>query len=184
MFKKTENKNEMVNASILNIEDIEKDENKLNSLIKLQRIFRNKLSNKKISSIRRATSNNNTQNNINTNNNITAKEQKDSKNESDTKQINLEIPEEELTTLLKEYPPLSDGVIVSINGPIIDKSSQSIYLGEWDFTKNLKHGRGIQYWLEGSKYYGYWASGRANKKGKLIHFDGDVYEGERLNDQP
>ena len=47
MFKKTENKNEMVNVSILNIEDIEKDENKLNSLIKLQRIFRNKLSKKK-----------------------------------------------------------------------------------------------------------------------------------------
>ena len=59
MFKKTENKNEMVNASILNIEDIEKDENKLNSIIKLQRFFHNKLSNKKISSIRRVTSNNN-----------------------------------------------------------------------------------------------------------------------------
>ena len=45
--------------------------------------------------------------------------------------------EEELTTLLKELPPLSDGISVQINGPIKDDNYNSVYLGEWDFQKYL-----------------------------------------------
>ena len=65
----------------------------------------------------------------------------------------MKIREEELDNLLKEYPPLNDGVILKINGPLKDTITHSIYLGEWDFEKNVKHGRGIQYWEEGSKYF-------------------------------
>ena len=159
MFKNRENTNEMQNDNILNIENIFNDENKLNSVIKIQRFIRDKLSKKKLSKL-------NT-NNSNINNKKISKE-------NSSKEFSLEIPEEELTKLLYLYPPLTDNITVSINGPIKDASTQSIYLGEWDFKSNKKHGRGIQYWLEGSKYYGYWISGKANKKGKLIHSDGDI----------
>ena len=177
MFKNQDN-NEMKNENILNIEGIENDEDKLNSVIKIQRFIHNKLSKKKLLK-KNANSNNNSFNKKN--------ESKISSNENSNntnKDFPLEIPEEELTKLLNEYPPLNDGITVNINGPLKDASTQSIYLGEWDFQKNKKHGRGIQYWLEGSKYYGYWVGGKANKKGKLIHSDGDIYEGEWLNDQP
>ena len=159
--EKLENKVEVTNENILNIEYIQNDENKLKSIIKIQRFYRNKHSK----------------------NNLLKKKQSDSK-ESSSKNLILEIPKEELTTLMKEYPPLSDNVKVSLNGPIIDKNTKSVYLGEWDYNKNVKHGRGIQYWSEGSKYNGYWVCGKANIKGKLIHYDGDIYEGGWLDDQP
>ena len=93
----------------------------------------------------------------------------------------MEIREEELDNLLKEYLPLNDGVILKINGPLKDTIIHSIYLGEWDFEKIIKHGRGIQYWEEDSKYIRYFTSNKANIKGKLIHSDGDIYIGEWYN---
>ena len=167
-FKKEDNNNEMQNDNVLNIENISNDETKLKSVKKIQRFIRNKLGKKNFSKLNRNNSNIN----------------KNSSKENNIKDFKLEIPEEELTKLLNEYSPLTDGITVSINGPVKDIMTQSVYLGEWDFKNNKKHGRGIQYWLEGSKYYGYWISGKANKKGKLIHSDGDIYEGEWLNDQP
>ena len=92
---------------------------------------------------------------------------------------NTQIPKEELEKLFKEYPPLKDGIDVKINGPI--KDNDSIYLGEWDFSKNEKHGRGIQYFEEGTKYYGYFSQNKENIKGKLIYNNGDIYEGEFLD---
>ena len=35
----------------------------------------------------------------------------------------------------------------------------------------------MQTWADGSKYEGYWKNDKANGKGRLIHADGDVYEG-------
>jgi hypothetical protein len=32
-------------------------------------------------------------------------------------------------------------------------------------------------WIDGSRYEGYWKKDKANVRGKLIHADGDVYEG-------
>ena len=96
---------------------------------------------------------------------------------------NIQPSEEELIKLFKEYPALNDGVIVKVNGPVkIDNSAY--YFGEWDFSKNFKHGRGIQYFKSGAKYLGYFTENKANIKGKLIHEDGDIYEGEYLNDMP
>jgi hypothetical protein len=94
------------------------------------------------------------------------------------------ITEEELNKLMKEYPPLKDGVKVEINGPLMFENNNAIYFGEWDFATNKKHGRGIQLWNEGSKYYGYWIKDKASIKGKLIHFDGDIYDGEWSEDKP
>ena len=48
---------------------------------------------------------------------------------------------------------------------------------------DTRQGRGIQIWLDGSRYEGYWVNNKANGRGRLIHADGDVYEGEWLNDK-
>jgi len=32
-------------------------------------------------------------------------------------------------------------------------------------------------WPDGSRYEGYWSNDKANGQGKLVHADGDVYEG-------
>jgi hypothetical protein len=42
---------------------------------------------------------------------------------------------------------------------------------------NERHGFGIQVWPDGSKYVGYWRHDKANGKGRLIHSEGDMYEG-------
>lgn len=56
------------------------------------------------------------------------------------------------------------------------------YEGEWDEEGN-KDGRGVQYWVDGSIYEGYWADNMANGEGRLIHADGDIYEGLWVNDK-
>jgi hypothetical protein len=64
------------------------------------------------------------------------------------------------------------------------------------YLKNNRHGKGKQYWNDGSFYegrklllfiykniifiLGYWKDNMANGKGRLIHADGDVYEGNFL----
>ena len=102
---------------------------------------------------------------------------------SDNININEKISEEELIQLFKEYPALNDGIIVKVNGPIKINNSD-YYFGEWDFSKNVKHGRGIQYFENGAKYLGYFTPNEINIKGKLIFEDGDIYEGEWLNNMP
>jgi len=46
----------------------------------------------------------------------------------------------------------------------------------------MRHGRGTQQWQDGSYYEGYWRNNCANGKGRLIHADNDVYEGNWVND--
>ena len=58
----------------------------------------------------------------------------------------------------------------------------SLYTGEWigdGGTKNpwLMQGKGVRVWPDGSRYEGWWKENRANGLGRLIHADGDVYEG-------
>ena len=43
--------------------------------------------------------------------------------------------------------------------------------------KKERHGFGILIWPDGSKYVGYWKHDKANGKGRLIHSEGDIYEG-------
>ena len=40
-----------------------------------------------------------------------------------------------------------------------------------------RHGTGMQIWEGGAKYEGQWSNDKANGKGRLIHADGDVYDG-------
>jgi hypothetical protein len=55
-----------------------------------------------------------------------------------------------------------------------------VYYGEWSTEYNQRHGRGIQVWTDGSRYEGYWKRDKANVNGKLIHADGDIYEGKLM----
>jgi hypothetical protein len=61
-------------------------------------------------------------------------------------------------------------------GPIL-LDNGATYQGEWEKNTELRSGLGIQVWQDGSKYEGYWRDDKANGKGRLIHADGDVYEG-------
>ena len=52
------------------------------------------------------------------------------------------------------------------------------YTGEWSVETNLRHGKGMQAWFDGSLFEGYWKNDKANGHGRLIHADGYVYEGD------
>jgi len=53
----------------------------------------------------------------------------------------------------------------------------SAYLGWWT-VGGLRQGHGVQVWHDGTKYEGTYDQDRHNGKGRLIHADGDVYEGQ------
>jgi hypothetical protein len=57
------------------------------------------------------------------------------------------------------------------------------YEGEWLKGADVRDGRGIQIWSDGSRYDGYWRNNRANGRGRLIHADGDLYEGDWIEDK-
>ena len=69
-------------------------------------------------------------------------------------------------------------------GPVL-MENEAIYIGEWNLL-NQRHGRGIQYWKNGSIYEGYWNKDKACGKGRKIYagdiYAGDVYEGDWLDD--
>ena len=56
------------------------------------------------------------------------------------------------------------------------------YEGEYLRGTNIRDGRGIQIWTDGSRYDGYWKLNKACGKGRLLHYEGDVYDGEWAND--
>lgn len=58
----------------------------------------------------------------------------------------------------------------------------AIYQGEWDKRTNLRDGRGIVVWENGTRYDGFFLRGKANGRGRIVHVDGDVYEGEWCDD--
>ena len=52
-----------------------------------------------------------------------------------------------------------------------------------DGTRGVRHGFGVQVWVDGAKYKGQWKHNKAHGKGIFWHADGDFYEGEFLNDK-
>jgi hypothetical protein len=77
---------------------------------------------------------------------------------------------------------LNDGINCKKRQPV-EYENKSLYFGEWNVSTDQRHGRGIQCWMDGSRYEGYWKNDRANVKGILYHADGDVYDGEWLDDK-
>ena len=71
----------------------------------------------------------------------------------------------------------NDGILVELK-LCVEYENKAKYYGEWAKNDNTRHGSGIQVWSEGSKYEGYWREDRVNVKGKIIHADWDIYEGE------
>ena len=93
------------------------------------------------------------------------------------------ISKEEFICLKNIYPPLCDNIPTILLDNIEYLNNRSEYLGEWDILTGKRHGRGIQVWLDGTKYEGYFIDDKANKQGKLTHPNNDIYEGEWNNDK-
>ena len=97
-------------------------------------------------------------------------------------QSKILITKKELFYLESLYPPLNDDIpTILLNN--IEYKNKSEYLGEWNINTGKRHGRGIQKWLDGSKYEGYFVADKAGIHGKLTHSNKDVYEGEWANDK-
>jgi len=62
-------------------------------------------------------------------------------------------------------------------------TNNSHYVGEWQEGTDIREGRGMNVWSDGSIYEGYWRDNKATYFGRLIHKDGDVYQGEWLDDK-
>ena len=122
--------------------------------------------------------------NTNQLNNLFSFERENSKNTNDYKQIETnKITNEELNNFLSSCEPLNDLFEVEIR-PTTLCENNSIYYGEWVKNNNIRHGRGIQIYANGAKYFGQWKKNHASGKGKLIHPNGEVYEGEWDMDKP
>lgn len=109
----------------------------------------------------------------------------DDNNENElSKSIADKSIEDDFKELINNYPEKEDGIKVEKRHLIENENDKTLYYGEWDVDKNIRHGRGIQIWPDGAKYIGYWQNGKACGKGKLYHSDGDINEGEWDNDKP
>lgn len=98
-----------------------------------------------------------------------------------TYSANTKISDEQLNDLFARYKKLNDGVTTQVRAPV-EYENKAVYYGEWNVNTNQRYGRGIQTWIDGSRYEGYWKNDKANIRGKLIHADGDIYEGiQQLN---
>ena len=194
--KSTEELTEFNNSDNLRVKinDIfSNDQKLLGSLVKLQSLYRGIKAREKFKKNDKQIDQ---QNEVNEEQNAQLNEKNDEQNgqqnehQNDLRNItshsnhSIIIKEDELTTLLNSYQPLNDNVQVEIKSPIEYPNENTKYYGEWDIAKNVRHGRGILAWSEGSKYIGYWVNDRANIRGKLIHNDGDIYDGEWIDDKP
>ena len=92
------------------------------------------------------------------------------------------IKPQEILSLLNILPPLKDKIEIELHLPI-KYENKSEYWGETKKSTRIRHGRGIQIWIDGTKYIGYWLNDKANIKGKLIHSNGDIYEGDWKDDK-
>jgi hypothetical protein len=70
----------------------------------------------------------------------------------------------------------------NITKPKMTLENGAEYDGEWD-DQNHRSGKGVQVWVDGSLYEGYWNMDKANGPGRLIHADGDVYNGDWKDDK-
>ena len=111
-------------------------------------------------------------------------ERENSKITNINRQIDInQIKEEELNNLKLIHNSFNDSIPVEIR-PLTKCENKTLYLGEWAKNSDIRHGRGILLYPDGSKYLGQWKNNYAFGKGKLIHSNGDIYEGEWNMDKP
>ena len=89
----------------------------------------------------------------------------------------------DINKIFEKYPIIKNfkDMNLIIKPPYEFPSKRRIYYGEW--KDNEIYGRGVQQWLDGSRYEGYFINGKASIKGKLFHSNGDTYDGEWLNNK-
>ena len=75
---------------------------------------------------------------------------------------------------------INDEVTKIVVGPE-ELEDGAIYYGHFNPDKNERHGFGMQIWIDGSKFVGYWQNDLINGKGRMIHAEGDVYIGDWRN---
>ena len=63
-----------------------------------------------------------------------------------------------------------------------DVGDGNMYEGQRDAELDIPVGRGVQILADGSRYDGFWRYGRQNGYGRLVHAEGDVYEGIWVDD--
>ena len=79
-------------------------------------------------------------------------------------------------------PEQADGVVRENRDTFVLENGAK-YTGEWNVATGERDGKGMQIWIDGSRYEGYWKHDKANGRGRLIHADGDVYEGNWVSDK-
>ena len=89
----------------------------------------------------------------------------------------------DINKIFEQYPIINNfkDMNLILKPPYEFPSKRRIYYGEW--KDNEIYGRGVQQWLDGSRYEGYFIEGKASIKGKLFHSNGDTYEGEWQNNK-
>lgn len=76
----------------------------------------------------------------------------------------------------------SDDDVLVENRPAIIMENMAQYEGQWKVGTNVRHGKGIQIWMDGSIYEGWWRKDKTHGHGRVIHANGDVYIGTWKND--
>ena len=66
----------------------------------------------------------------------------------------------------------------------LTQTDSCIYLGQWNKTTNLKEGKGVAIFNDGSLYEGLWKEGERSWIGRMIYSDASVYLGEWYKDIP
>ena len=89
----------------------------------------------------------------------------------------------DINTIFEKYPMIDQfkDMNLILKPPYEFPNKRQIYYGEWKGEE--RYGRGVQQWLDGSRYEGYFIDGKANIKGKLFHSNGDTYDGEWRNNK-
>ena len=67
--------------------------------------------------------------------------------------------------------------------PRILLECKALYEVQWIVGTNIRCGKGILTWADGSVYEGWWQGDKACGKGRIIHADGDVQEGNWKDDK-
>ena len=104
-----------------------------------------------------------------------------SRNSIDKICITTSIPNQIVHSLLKKYPPLSDGIHVIMTQVRFPNLAE--YSGEWNPKTEERHGRGVQVWSDRTTYLGMWKEDKISGLGKMILNNGEYYEGDFVDDK-